>query len=47
MTEFRSLHYHFATEYIFRKVSNPVGTGGTVFMDWLKQLIGETEQQLV
>jgi indoleamine 2,3-dioxygenase len=47
MTEFRSLHYHFATEYIFRKVSNPVGTGGTIFMDWLKQLIGETEQQLV
>lgn len=47
VTEFRSLHYHFATEYIFKKVSNPVGTGGTIFMDWLNQLIVETEQQLV
>jgi indoleamine 2,3-dioxygenase len=45
--EFRSLHYHFATEYIFKQVSNPVGTGGTIFMDWLKQLISETERQLV
>lgn len=47
VTEFRSQHYHFATEYIARKVSSPLGTGGTVFMDWLKQLITETEQQLV
>ena len=47
VTEFRSLHYHFATEYIFKKVASPVGTGGTIFMDWLKQLIEETEQQLV
>ena len=47
MTEFRSLHYHFATEYIFKKVASPVGTGGTIFMDWLKQLIEETDHQLV
>ncbi len=47
VTEFRSLHYHYATTYIAEKVTSPVGTGGTVFMDWLKQLIGETEQQLV
>ena len=47
VTEFRSQHYHFATEYIAKKVANPLGTGGTVFMDWLKQLIIETEQQLV
>jgi indoleamine 2,3-dioxygenase len=47
VAEFRTLHYHFATEYIFKKVSNPVGTGGTIFMDWLKQLIIETEAQFV
>jgi len=47
MVEFRSLHYQFATEYIFRHVANPLGTGGTVFMDWLKQLIVETEGQFV
>ncbi len=44
---FRGLHYHFATTYIAEKVTNPLGTGGTIFMDWLKQLIAETEQQLV
>jgi indoleamine 2,3-dioxygenase len=45
--EFRRLHFHYATTYIAEKVSNPLGTGGTVFMDWLNQLIRETEQQLV
>lgn len=45
--EFRRLHYHYATTYIFQKVKNPIGTGGTVFMDWLKQLGDETEAQLV
>ncbi len=45
--EFRSLHYRYATTYIAEKVKNPLGTGGTIFMDWLKQLIDETEQQLV
>jgi indoleamine 2,3-dioxygenase len=47
MVEFRSLHYRFATEYIFQKVKDPRGTGGTVFMDWLKQLILETDAQVV
>ncbi len=45
--EFRSLHYHYATTYIAEKVANPLGTGGTVFMDWLGQLVVETEQQFV
>jgi indoleamine 2,3-dioxygenase len=44
---FRSQHYTYATQYIFERVKNPIGTGGTVFMDWLKQLIVETEAQLV
>lgn len=45
--EFRRLHFHYATTYIAEKVANPLGTGGTVFMDWLHQLIDETERQLV
>lgn len=44
---FRQLHYHYATTYIAEKVKNPLGTGGTVFMDWLKQLAQETEAQLL
>lgn len=45
--EFRRLHFQYATTYIAEKVSDPHGTGGTLFMDWLHQLIRETEQQLV
>ncbi len=45
--EFRKLHYHYATVYIFEKVANPIGTGGTVFMDWLGKLIEETEAQYI
>ncbi len=44
---FRQLHLHYATTYIADKVKNPVGTGGTIFMDWLSQLVEETEAQLV
>lgn len=45
--EFRGVHYRFANSYIAQKEPNAVGTGGTMFMDWLKQLIAETEAQLV
>lgn len=45
--EFRRLHYHYANTYIAQKVASPVGTGGTIFMDWLAQLANETEAQLV
>jgi indoleamine 2,3-dioxygenase len=44
---FRQLHLHYATTYISSKVKNPVGTGGTMFMEWLSQLVKETEAQLV
>jgi indoleamine 2,3-dioxygenase len=47
LLSFRQLHLHFATTYIAQKVANPVGTGGTIFMDWLSQLVGETEKQLM
>jgi indoleamine 2,3-dioxygenase len=42
MAEFRSVHYGWAQEYINRRTDDPRGTGGTPYMDWLKQLIDET-----
>ncbi|MFW5748507.1 MAG: hypothetical protein ACOCYT_02710 [Chloroflexota bacterium] len=45
--EFRQLHLHYATIYIAEKVRSPMGTGGTIFMDWLGQLAEETEAQLI
>jgi indoleamine 2,3-dioxygenase len=47
MLAFRQLHYHYATTYIAEKVSNPLGTGGTIFMEWLGQLARETEAQMI
>jgi indoleamine 2,3-dioxygenase len=44
---FRHQHYGYAARYIFDKVENPIGTGGTVFMEWLKVLITETEAQML
>jgi indoleamine 2,3-dioxygenase len=42
MAVFREVHYGWAQEYIHRRTSDPRGTGGTPFMDWLRQLIDET-----
>jgi indoleamine 2,3-dioxygenase len=42
MAEFRSVHYGWAQEYINRRTADPRGTGGTPYMQWLKQLIDET-----
>ena len=39
---FREVHHGWADEYINRRVSDPRGTGGTPYMQWLKQLIDET-----
>lgn len=44
---FRRLHLHMANEYIAKKVTDPRGTGGTLFMEWLGQLIAETEAQML
>jgi indoleamine 2,3-dioxygenase len=44
---FRKGHFYYARIYILDKVKNPVGTGGTMFKDWLTQLIAETEAQLL
>lgn len=42
IAEFRSVHYGWAQEYINRRTDDPRGTGGTPYMQWLKQLIDET-----
>lgn len=42
IAEFRSIHYGWAQEYINRWTSDPRGTGGTPYMQWLDQLIQET-----
>jgi len=42
MAEFRSVHYGWAQEYINRWTDDPRGTGGTPYLQWLKQLIDET-----
>jgi indoleamine 2,3-dioxygenase len=47
LLEFRRMHYHYATTYIAEKVKDPMGTGGTIFMDWLARLAEETEAQMV
>ena len=39
---FRETHYKWAHEYINRWTDDPRGTGGTPYMQWLKQLIDET-----
>ena len=47
MASFREVHYGWAQEYINRRVDDPRGTGGTPYMDWLKQLIDETRAHQV
>ncbi|MDO8408012.1 MAG: hypothetical protein Q7S95_02125 [bacterium] len=40
---FRRLHLGWAEAYIHKHVADPHGTGGTVYMQWLGDLIKETE----
>jgi indoleamine 2,3-dioxygenase len=42
LATFRETHLGFAREYIARWVSDPRGTGGTPYLEWLGQLIAET-----
>jgi indoleamine 2,3-dioxygenase len=42
MAVFREVHFGFADEYIHKRVTDPRGTGGTPYMEWLRQLIDET-----
>jgi indoleamine 2,3-dioxygenase len=43
MADFRRIHYGWAEDYINRRTDDPRGTGGTPYMQWLNQLIVETE----
>jgi indoleamine 2,3-dioxygenase len=43
LIEFRKIHYGWANEYIHKRVTDPRGTGGTPYMQWLNQMIQETE----
>ena len=42
ISAFRETHYGWARSYIQDRVDDPRGTGGTPYMQWLKQLIDET-----
>ncbi len=43
LIEFRKAHYGWANEYIHKRVEDPRGTGGTPYIQWLNQMIVETE----
>lgn len=47
LATFREIHLGFAYEYIARWVTDPRGTGGTPYLDWLGQLIAETRAHKV
>jgi indoleamine 2,3-dioxygenase len=40
---FRTRHFEYAVNYIEKKVSNPLATGGTPYIPWLRQLIEESK----
>ncbi len=41
---FRTKHFEYAVNYIEKKVDNPIATGGTPYVPWLRQLIEETQE---
>lgn len=42
IAKFREVHFGWADLYIHQRVSDPRGTGGTPYRQWLQQLIDET-----
>jgi indoleamine 2,3-dioxygenase len=44
---FRRAHFYYAKTYIFEKSTNPTGTGGTNFIDFLTKLVEETEEHFI
>lgn len=42
IAQFREVHFGWADLYIHQRVSDPRGTGGTPYRQWLQQLIDET-----
>jgi len=47
LVAFRSRHFEYAVNYIEKKVTNPIATGGTPYIPWLHQLIEETKAYLL
>ena len=47
MATFREVHFGWAQEYINKWESDPRGTGGTPYMEWLGQLINETREHKI
>ncbi|MCH9696627.1 MAG: indoleamine 2,3-dioxygenase [Gammaproteobacteria bacterium] len=43
IVEFRTVHMSWAHDYIHKHVKDPRGTGGTPYLQWLDQLLKETE----
>lgn len=43
LLQFRRTHLQYAIEYIQNRVENPTGTGGTPYINWLSNLVSETE----
>lgn len=44
---FRSKHFEYAVNYIEKRVENPLGTGGTPYVPWLRQLIEESREHFL
>lgn len=42
MAQFREVHFQWANDYIQKMCQDDTGTGGTPYIQWLKQLIDET-----
>jgi indoleamine 2,3-dioxygenase len=47
LATFREIHLGYAHQYIAQWVSDPRGTGGTPYMEWLGQLIAETRNHKI
>lgn len=43
MIAFQKVHYDWANKYIHQRMDDPKGTGGKLYMQWLKQLLTDTE----
>ena len=47
MALFREVHLEWAKQYVSQWEADPRGTGGTPYLQWLKQLVDETRQAKV
>jgi indoleamine 2,3-dioxygenase len=47
MARFREVHLGWAEQYVNRRTDDPRGTGGTPYMQWLRQMIDETRAAMI